>query len=263
MDSIIDLPGYNTDSDNDVSDFIPDPHWNYSANMPQDEVDGILDEDAEMTRFLEPQIPLPPETKRLSVTLLSCRLKKLAIPMIAACNNICPHPGSQFDQLPLSDRSAFISMIISAPFLPPLEYFAQFTLIDLTSMYCLLLDSFKADLIAFNINVDNPVHLSWMLRARGFSVTYGTSHLVNYNHGYTVAPIPMDVIVHDLINLRRLFRIFISDVLTLSVSDTSFAQLPLYFEPLSDTHREHLFGSTSGICSDFLRCIQHCIPDPR
>jgi hypothetical protein len=182
--------------------------------------------------------------------------------MIAACNNICLHPGPQFDQLPLSDRSAFLSMIISAPLLPPLEYFAQFTLIDLTSMYCLLIDSFKAELIAFNINADNPVHLSWMLRARGFSVTYGTTHLVNYNYGYTVAPIPMDVIVHDLFNLRQLFRIFISDVLTLSVSDTSFAQLPLYFEPLSDTHREHLFGSTSGLCSDFLRYIQHSLPDP-
>jgi hypothetical protein len=78
MDSIIDLPGYNTDSDNDVSDFIPEPRWNYSANMPQDEVESILDEDAEMTRYLKPQIPLPPETKRLSVTLQSRRLKKVS-----------------------------------------------------------------------------------------------------------------------------------------------------------------------------------------
>ena len=60
------LPGYNTDSDNDVNDdFIPDPYWNYTANMPQDDVDGILDDDAEITRNLEPQIPLPPETKLL------------------------------------------------------------------------------------------------------------------------------------------------------------------------------------------------------
>jgi hypothetical protein len=73
----------------------------------------------------------------------------------------------------------------------------------------------------------------------------------------------MDVIVHNFFHLRRLFRIFISDVLTLSVSDTSFAQLPPYFEPLSDTHREHLFGSTSGLCTDFLRYIQHSLPDPR
>ena len=46
------LPGYNTDSDNEVhdDDCIPDSNRNYTANMPQDDVDAILYEDAEMTR---------------------------------------------------------------------------------------------------------------------------------------------------------------------------------------------------------------------
>ena len=75
MDS---LPGYNTDSDNEVRDdeSIPDPRWNYTANMPQDLVDGILNEAAEMDRDLEPDIHLPPEIKRLSVNFQSLRLKK-------------------------------------------------------------------------------------------------------------------------------------------------------------------------------------------
>ena len=125
QDDFIDLPGYNTDSDNDVSDYLPDPDWNYY--MPQADVESILAEDAHETRFREPQIPLPPETKRLSVTFPIRNLKKLAMPMIAACNTVCPHPGPKFNKLPSSDRSDFLSLIISAPILPPLEYFAQFT----------------------------------------------------------------------------------------------------------------------------------------
>jgi hypothetical protein len=93
----------------------------------------------------------------------------------------------------LPDRLAFISMIISASILPYLEYFAQFTLAGLTSIYCLLIDSFKDELIAFNIP-DNEVHLSWMLRARRFSLTYGTARFVNANYGYNIAPIAMDII---------------------------------------------------------------------
>jgi len=156
------LPGYNTDSDNEVrdDDCIPDPRWNSAANMPQDVVDVILYEDAEMTR--------DQETKRISVNLQSLRLKKLAIPLIAAFNELCPHPGPQFHLIPFSDRSDFLSLIISASILPPLEYFAQFTLSDLTSIYCLLIDSFRAELFSFNILPDNGVHLSLMLRARGF-----------------------------------------------------------------------------------------------
>jgi hypothetical protein len=147
--------------------------------MPQDMVDAILDEDAEVTRNLEPANSLPPETKRLSFNITSIRLRNLAIPLIASMENICPHPGPQFHLLSLSDRSDFLSMIISAPLLPTLEYFAQFTLLDFNSMYCLLIDSFSAELISFNINPDNPVYLSWMLRARGFSLTYGINHLIN------------------------------------------------------------------------------------
>ena len=263
MDS---LPGYNTDSDNEVrdDDCITDPRWNSAANMPQDVVDDILYQDAETTRDIEPEIPLPPETKRISIDLQSLRLEKLAIPLIATCNKLCPHPGPQFNLLPLSDRSAFISMIISASILPPLEYLAQFTLIDLTSMYCLLIDSFHDELISFNINSDNPVHLSWMLRARGFSLIYGTNQLVNSNYGYNMAPIAMDILVHECFHLRRLFRIFISDVMALSASSvSSSAQLPIYFEPLSDTHRERLFGADSGLCSDFLNYIQQSFSDPR
>jgi hypothetical protein len=103
-----------------------------------------------------------------------------------------------------------------------------------------------------------------MLRARGFSSTYGTSHLINANYGYNIAPIPMDIIVHELFHLRRLFRIFISDALALSASSvTSSAQLPLYFEPLSDAHRERLFGTNGGLCSDFFIHIQQSLSDPR
>ena len=73
------LPGYNTDSDNEVrdEDCIPDPSWNHTANMPQEDVDAILYEDAILTRDQEPEIPLPPETKRISIVFRSLRLKKL------------------------------------------------------------------------------------------------------------------------------------------------------------------------------------------
>ena len=131
--------------------------------MPQDDVDTILYEDAILTRDQDPEIPLPPETKRISIVIQSLRLQKLALPLIAACNKLCPHPGPQFNLLPVTDRTAFISMIISASVLPPLEYLTQFTLIDLTSMYCLLIDTFHAELISFNINPENPTHQSWML----------------------------------------------------------------------------------------------------
>ena len=103
-----------------------------------------------------------------------------------------------------------------------------------------------------------------MLRAPGFSLTYGTNHFVNLNHGYNIAPILMDVIVHELFNLRRLFQIFIADVLAISVSSVpSSAQLSLYFEPLSDAHRERLFGTNGGLCLDFLIYIQQSLSDSR
>ena len=162
------FPGFNTDSDNEVQDddFLPDPRWNYEANMPQEVYEDILYQDAETTRDKEPDIPLPPKTKQLSIDLQSFRFEKLAIPLMATFNKLLHHPGPQFHLLPLQDRLAFISLIISSSILPPLEYFAQLTLIDLTSIYCLLIDSFQAELISFNILTDNAVHLSWMLRAR-------------------------------------------------------------------------------------------------
>ena len=69
------LPGYNTDSDNDGpdKDFISNPHWNYEANMPHEVYEDILYQDAEMTRDQEPSIPLPPETKRISIDFQSLR----------------------------------------------------------------------------------------------------------------------------------------------------------------------------------------------
>ena len=78
------LPGYNTDYDNDGpdDDFIPNPHWNYEANMPQEVYEDILYQDAEMTRDQEPAIPLPVETKRISIDFQSLQLKKLAIPPV-------------------------------------------------------------------------------------------------------------------------------------------------------------------------------------
>ena len=78
--------------------------------MLQDVVEGFLYEDAEMNRDLEPMIPLPLETKRISVNLQSNRLEKLAIPMIAA-NKLYPHLGPQFNHLPLLNRSAFFFMV--------------------------------------------------------------------------------------------------------------------------------------------------------
>ena len=71
------LPGYNTDSDNEVhdDDCIPDSRWNFTAHMPQEVVDAILNEDAETTRDQEPEIPLPPETKRISIVFQSLCLK--------------------------------------------------------------------------------------------------------------------------------------------------------------------------------------------
>ena len=109
-------PGCNSDSDNGVYDdfcYTDSPHWNSAANMPQDMVDAILDEDTEIPRF-----DLPPEIQGLSFQITSIRLRNLAIPLIASLNNICPHPGPQFHLLSLSDRSDFLSMIISAPLLP-------------------------------------------------------------------------------------------------------------------------------------------------
>ena len=76
MDS---LPGYNTDSDNEVHDdyCITDSfRWNSSANMLQEVVDAILYEDAETTRNIEPEIYLPPETKRLSFDITTPRLEQ-------------------------------------------------------------------------------------------------------------------------------------------------------------------------------------------
>ena len=65
-------PGVNTDSDNETQDddCIPDSRWNSKANIPQDVVEDILYQDAEMTRDIEPDIPLPPETKGLSIDLV-------------------------------------------------------------------------------------------------------------------------------------------------------------------------------------------------
>jgi len=74
MDS---LPGDNTDSDNEVNDdyCITDSScWNSSANMPQEFVDAILDENAETTRNIEPDTYLPPETKRLTFDITNPRL---------------------------------------------------------------------------------------------------------------------------------------------------------------------------------------------
>ena len=180
-------------------------------------------------------------------------MQKSAILLIAAFNKVCPNRGSQFKLLTLCERLAFVSMITPASILPILEYFAQFSLPDLTSIYCTLIDSFKAELISFNILLDNEVHLNWMLRARGFSLQYGPSRFAYENYGYNIAKNSIDIINRNFFNLCRLFRIFISDVLVLSgTSTTSSTQIPVYYEPLSDTHRHCLFRDDSGLCSEFL-----------
>jgi hypothetical protein len=103
-----------------------------------------------------------------------------------------------------------------------------------------------------------------MLRARGFSLTYGTTRFINANYGYNIAPNFMDIIAHDFFHLRRLFSVFISDVLALSATSvTSLAQIPVYYEPLSDTHRDRLLSKDSGLCLDFLIYLQQSISDPR
>jgi len=154
-------------------------------------------------------------------------------------------------------------MITSVLILPPLEYFVQFFLSDLTSIYCTLIDYFKAELIFFNILPENEVHFNWMLRARGYSVQYGTSHLSNQNYNYDIAQKSIDTIIRDFFQLRCLFRIFISDVLTINgTSPASTASLPVFYEPFSEEQRHRLCRDEGGLCSEFLAYLERSISQP-
>jgi hypothetical protein len=125
------------------------------------------------------QLHLPTEASIVSIDLQQFALQKVALPLIAEFNKVCPHPGNHFNFVTQPERLQFVSMITTAPILPTLEYFVQFSVSDLMSIYCTLIDEFTAELLSFNIFPDNDVHLTWMLRARGFSLQYGLSHLSN------------------------------------------------------------------------------------
>jgi len=169
-------------------------------------------------------------------------LQKIADPLIAAFNKVCSNPRNQFKFLSPPERLAFVSMITSVFILSPLEFLVQFSLSDLTSIYCTLIDSYQVELISFNILPDNEVHLNWMLRAHGYSLQYGTSCLSHENYEYNIAQNSIDIVVRNFFHSRRLFRLFISDVLTLSGTSTdSSAQPPVFYEPLSDDHIHRLF----------------------
>jgi hypothetical protein len=105
------------------------------------------------------ELRLPKEAIRTFMDLQQFPLQKLAVPLIAAFNKVCPHPGNHFKLITPPDRLAFVSMITSASILPTLEYFVQFSISDLISIYCTLIDTFTAELISFNILPDNNVHL--------------------------------------------------------------------------------------------------------
>ena len=87
-----------------------------------------------------------------------------------------------------------------------------------------------------------------MLCARGVSVQYGFQYLINENYEHNMVPQSIDVVVRNFFHLRRLFRIFISDVLTLlNTSAVSAAQLPMYYEPLSDDYIQRPFRAMASV----------------
>jgi len=153
---------YGDVSDNNPpdDDFVPNPRLNYEKNMPKDIYEDLMDQNALIICDQDPGIPLPSETKRISIDLQSVPSQKLAMPLIAAFNKVYPHPRNQFNFLPLPVQLAFVSMITLASILPTLEYFAQISLSDPTSIYCTLIDSFKSELIDFNILPDNKINFS-------------------------------------------------------------------------------------------------------
>ena len=141
-------------------------------------------------------------------------------------------PDDEFASRPvyIDDQS---HKITSASILPTLEYFVQFSIFDLTSIYCTIIDTFTEELFCFNILPENEIHLHWMIRARGFLLQYGTSRLPNENFDYNMAQTSIDIVIRDFFHLRRLFCILISDVLNINgTSAASMAQLPVFSEPL-------------------------------
>ena len=122
---------------------------------------------------------------------------------------------------------------------------------------------FTAESILFKILPDNDVHLNWILRARGFSLQYGTSNLSNQNYGYNMAPKPINIVIYEFFNLRRSFRVFISNILTIHGSSaSSMAQLPVFSEPLSADQLHRLFTAEGGLYSEFLLYLQQYISQP-
>ena len=173
----VDDQSYNHDdsgNDLDADAALSDPNWNYAQNMPQSVYADIEELYIQNIQDQAAELRLPNAATRIYMDLQDFPLQKLAVPLITAFHKVCPHPGNQFIFVTPPERLAFVSMITSALILPPLEYFFQFSLSDLTSIYCTNIDSFTAELISFNILPENEVHFNWMFRARDYSVQYGT-----------------------------------------------------------------------------------------
>ena len=154
--------------------------------------------------------------------------------LISAFNAITSNPG-QFIYLLSTQRQKFISQLLSKSNLHQVEYFVQFDILDLTSIYCPLVDTFKQELESFRLLPTNEVDIEWMLRAREFFTQYSILYLINEKYGYHIAKHSIHIITYNFFHLRQLFWIFISDVLTVhDTSATSAAQLFMYY-------KHHLF----------------------
>jgi len=156
-------PGKRLVSDDEVSSrpvFVDDQSYNHDdsdidldtdADLPAHIVVDLEELNKQNIRDQEVELRLPPVAKRLSMDLQQIPLQKLAVPLIAAFNKVCPHTGNQFKFVTPQERLAFASMITSASILPTLEYFLQFSISDLTSIYRTLIDTFTEELISFHI----------------------------------------------------------------------------------------------------------------
>jgi len=143
----------------------------------------------------------PTLLKKENLTLPS---HAITLHLLAEFNRILPHPGPIF-RLSLPSRAEFIYNLTSLPILPPLKCFVQYSTDDLSCLYQSLIDSFRRELLKFNLSPRNEVHIEWMLRVRGFNLSYGIKHLVDENYEYNIAQQPLDAVIHNFFHLKRSF----------------------------------------------------------
>jgi len=121
----VDFQAYaDSDNDSDVdifSDEVPNPTWNYEQNMPNAVYDDIAEMNAQNLCDQAAEICLLNEATRIFIDLQSFPLQKIAVPLIAAFDKVCPHPGNKFRFILPSERFAFVSMVTPASIFPPLE----------------------------------------------------------------------------------------------------------------------------------------------